>query len=65
MIGCIAFVTLAVMGAFLFFLDRFIKNSLAETVENVKVTFTETIEQFEPGKLTDQSGFNLMGNNKL
>ena len=47
--------TLIVIAVFLFVLDCTILNSLQETVEAVRSTFTATIEEMEPGKLPSGS----------
>ena len=50
-VGGIVLITLLVMGVFFYIIDCSIRIALEETVETVKTTFTNTIEEIEPGRI--------------
>lgn len=50
----IVFMTLLVLGALFFFIDRTIKKTLDPTIKEVKSIFTNTIEKMEPGTLSSR-----------
>eukprot|EP00347_Sterkiella_histriomuscorum_P013167 403365752 len=67
-VGGIGFMSLAILGLLILFIDRSVKKSLEPVVGDVKHLFTETIEKIEPGTLksqregtvNDQSSLNLV-----
>ena len=52
-LGSIILLTLLVVAVFIFIIDCTIKQSLEEAVESVRYSFTTTIEELEPGKISN------------